>query len=402
MRTSGWAWIFGLFSFFRHCSPLTAPGVRDQEHSALEADLVTLHDSRDGPRRSGPAPRVVLCPPSSPGRQKARAYAEFLIIGFPKCGSTTISRHIFSHPSIYNFQLLGKDPGAHTEDTIFKGHGTIDLERYFKKVPPCDNIRGNTDEKEFHCDPEACWRVLGHYKPMFVTQTFVARQVSHFFPRPEALRFVAVIRNPVAAAISGYWFTRRSSQIASLDYEEASDSVSAWISTRVTSLFRVSECALANGSLLRCDKVAKGWELTTFFYWIHLQQWLSQFPRSRRRLLLLSLEQYIRSPVESFTEIINFLGLDTIDGTKKTFKSNLSLNRTLGQKFNAGQLQSSSYKVREESLAILQEFFRPHDQKLVQLLESSKVVVGLQPKGGPAQSVISLLRDLYGDSYGGE
>jgi hypothetical protein len=121
----------------------------------------------------------------------------FLVIGAPKCGTTSLHSVLGQHPQIFISKV--KEPHFFERDLYSNG-----LEWY--------------QEKYFH-DADGYF-ARGESTPNYLTlSTIVAPRIKEAFGEND-LKFIAIFRDPAKRAYSEYWFRRRRYK-ESVTFEEA-------------------------------------------------------------------------------------------------------------------------------------------------------------------------------------
>ena len=182
---------------------------------------------------------------------------DFLIIGAPKCGTTSLSNALSRHPEIY--------------------------------IPPIKEIGFFSNDKNWQKGREwyaSCFEeaepnaVIGEASPQYLRAQEVPGRIAQTCPKA---RFVALVRNPVERARSHYWFRcwhGTESRSLRMAFEEELGRFPAW-----------SE----NDYLLPPGCYVK-----------HLNRYVERFGRDR--LFVLALRKLSSSPQDALDEVQRFLG----------------------------------------------------------------------------------------------
>jgi hypothetical protein len=138
-----------------------------------------------------------------------------LFIGASKCGTTSMTDYLsnYSNAQFVNRHVFPADEHreVHRFDRSTYGWSLkeVDLAEEWASSPALDDV--NTP--------------LIHYTPHYLYAPTVPFEVSHFYP-PEvrdSLRFIVMLREPVARAVSSYWF--RTSHLFSLSGVDEGSSI---------------------------------------------------------------------------------------------------------------------------------------------------------------------------------
>ena len=119
-----------------------------------------------------------------------------LFIGASKCGTTSMVDYLSQHPNIrfVNRRIHKKDHHreVHRFDRNSFGYAlkSIDLIDEWSSSPLLDSV--NT--------------TLIHYTPHYLYAPTVPYDVKQFYPHSSELKFIVMLRDPVARALSSYWF----------------------------------------------------------------------------------------------------------------------------------------------------------------------------------------------------
>lgn len=249
---------------------------------------------------------------------------DFLIIGVAKCGTSAIYQYLIQHPQI--LKAIVKEP------------------QYLKSViPKLKMVEKQGDwslldsEKEFY---------LAHFPPRSENSQFLTGEastsnwcpkietiVSNWFPK---IKLIAIFRNPIERAISRYNH--------SIEYRKKPFATT--IISELEFLERVTNFsqALENHSIHHREHLGRG------LYVYYLERWMKLFPREQ--ILILSNEDLARNPAGVMKQVCDFLGLP----------ENQSINYTPR---NVGNYPKD---IDPDLLSRLQDFYRPHNQKLEDFL----------------------------------
>ena len=326
-------------------------------------------------------------------------------IGASKSGTTSITEYLSLHPHVH-FVRRRIFPDRHREVHRF------DRNTYHLALKGIELL----DEWASCPLVESAADAVIHYTPHYLYAPSVPFELAALYPRPETLKFIVVLREPSARAISSYWFQNShlfhvrdrgsTAELAELAAREVRDrqgydacmagadaeagteaeaegggnwatSAAAWLvsqldpfpllttrrpplgAARPTSpLFaRLRRCF---GKLFRSPQLG-GRHLDKGVYADQLARWFSQFPRGN--FFITSTERFFGGPDE-YARLLRFIGAEAADwpGTE-------ALAALLTRNSSAARLVAPNALARldpptAELRATLAAFFRPHNQRL--------------------------------------
>ncbi len=238
---------------------------------------------------------------------------DFIIIGAPRCGTTSLYRYLASHP-----QILA---AAEKEIRFFSQEFDRGLEWYLAHFPPIAAT-----------EPY----MTGEATPTYLAHPQAAQRLQQCFPRT---KLIVMLRNPIDRAFSHYqMLVRRGTEQRS--FETA-------IAQERQALADATDATLEQGCYWR-----SGDYLTKSLYVHHLRRWLTQV--DRERVLIVQSEVFYNDPAATLQQIFAFLGLP-----------NHALRRY--PKYNAAPyspLQAATFRS-------LSEYFAPYNQQLETELQRS-------------------------------
>ena len=195
---------------------------------------------------------------------------DFLVLGVPKGGTTSLFAWLREHPQIWGH--------PRKELHFFDGDYHLGEAWYCAQFPRFQNdsgiLRGEATPNVFS-HPEA---------PARVTQLI-----------PD-VKTMVLLRDPLERAVSWVQHLQR--------LEGLKGSVESWLSQELESLQSLDADTLA-----RSGRIGTG-ALQDSLYDIHLQRWRSSLPSSQQ-LLVISSERLFSQPSLQLSEVLGFLGLDS-------------------------------------------------------------------------------------------
>lgn len=236
---------------------------------------------------------------TSPSAADGRCYAEFAFIGNYKCGTTSFANVLFSHPFLQNFwQRFHPTQGS--EDQFFNREpDQDDRVKYMKAMPPSSIW-----------PEEGVPPVVGHYRPSLLQDSQVMpTRFMRFFPNWRTLKLLLMLRDPVSAKESGYWFNRRHERDKSI---WSPDQFDGFVRDEVKRASTFGNCVATTDSnaAAKCGNPQLCHELSGFLYHYHLRQWIRQ-GFGMEQFKIFTLEQYIAQPEPTSKAVFSFLGVAT-------------------------------------------------------------------------------------------
>ncbi len=251
----------------------------------------------------------------------------FIIIGVAKCGTTSLYSYLSQHP-----QFL---PAIRKEPMYLSS-----LVRKIKKIDGLENLHLLNLDNEINL-------YLAHFPPRLKGSNFVtgeastsnyhpgiAKIVFHFF---QNIKLVTIIRNPIKRALSRYNFS----------IKDRKTSFSEVIQSELDFLEKIIdfEQAMDDNSIHQKRHCGQG------LYFYYIKRWMKLFPREQ--FLILTNEDLAQNPAGVMKQTFNFLGLPEYDGINYTPR-------------NVGSYPKD---IDPDLLSRLQDFYRPHNQRLEEFLE---------------------------------
>ena len=236
---------------------------------------------------------------------------DFIIIGSPRCGTTSLYKYITSHPQIL--------PAANKEICFFSEHFNKGLAWYQAHFPP---------------PIEAHHFLTGEATPTYLTHPLAPSRLHGCLPK---VKLIVILRNPVDRALSHYqMLVRRGTECRT--FEKAIDD-------ELQLLSAATETSLADKSYWKnCHYIYKS------LYACSLKQWMNLFPREQ--FLILQSEEFYANPTATLSQVFNFLDLP--DYQLSYYKQ-----------YNGGNYQPANDVVCQR----LREYFQPHNRELAEYLQ---------------------------------
>ncbi|MDF0551886.1 tetratricopeptide repeat protein [Kamptonema sp. UHCC 0994] len=231
---------------------------------------------------------------------------DFIIIGSPRCGTTSLYRYITAHP-----QILAP---AEKEICFFSEHfhrGMAWYDAHF--FPKIDTHK----------------LLTGEATPTYLNYPLAAQRLHQFLPQ---VKLILILRNPVARVFSHYqMWVRRGTEKRS--FEEA-------MNVEIEVLANANEMDLENAMYWKqCEYIDKS------LYVYSIRRWMRLFPKEQ--FLILRSEDFYANPAIALQQVFAFLGLPDYQLADY-------------EKYNAGVYQPPIDAIHGR----LSEFFQPYNHKL--------------------------------------
>jgi hypothetical protein len=264
----------------------------------------------------------------NPGR--GRMLPDFIIIGAAKSGTTTLygalSEHPFVRPCIADdAYFLGTKEIRFFDYAYFRG------EDWYRSHFPLESERDEFARE--HGRPF----LTGEGSPSYISHVWAPERMQEVVP---GVKLIASLRNPVDRAYSQFQMSRKEG-VEELTFEEAVEREEERLRPEV-------EKMAANPRYVSWDFGAWSY-LARSRYAEQVERWLAHFPREQ--ILFVKAEDLFGDPQQVFDNVQEFLGLP--------------LHRA-GEiaRLNPGAYADS---VPPETRARLNEYFRPHNERLYEL-----------------------------------
>lgn len=237
---------------------------------------------------------------------------DLMIIGSPRCGTTSLYKYITSHP-----QILA---AANKEICFFSEHFNKGFAWYQAHFPP------PIDAQHF---------LTGEATPTYLTHPLAAERLYGCLPK---VKLIVILRNPGDRAFSHYqMLVRRGTEPRS--FESA-------IEAELKLLGGATETSLEDRSYWKdCHYIYKS------LYFYSLKQWMKLFPK--QQFLILQSEDIYANPAIALKQVFEFLGVPDFQLDNYP-------------KYNGANYQSGDEVARQR----LREYFQPHNRNLAEYLNS--------------------------------
>ncbi|WP_449417981.1 tetratricopeptide repeat protein [Phormidium nigroviride] len=231
---------------------------------------------------------------------------DFIIIGSPRCGTTSLYKYITSHPQIL---AAAEKEICFFSEHFHRGKAWYDA-HFFPKIYPHKLLTGEAT-------------------PTYLNHPLAAQRLHESLPQ---VKLIIILRNPVARVFSHYqMWVRRGTEKRS--FEEA-------MNVEMEILAKANETDLENAMYWKqCEYLDKS------LYVYSIRRWMRLFPKEQ--FLILRSEDFYANPAVALQEVFAFLGLP--DYQLPDY-----------EKYNAGVYQPPIDAIHGR----LSEFFQPYNHKL--------------------------------------
>jgi hypothetical protein len=252
-----------------------------------------------------------------------RLLPDFLIIGAPKCGTTSLYHYLARHP--------GVAPAFQKEVRYFNkafDRGTRWYRAHFPTVPYRLAVQAFTRQR----------LIAGESTPLYLFDPHVADRVRALLP---AVKLIVLLRDPVERAYSGYQMEVRNGREL-FPFGQA-------IEREAERLAREAEQPLRPQTSNGPTPEWKSGYLARGMYANRLDAWFKLF--AREQFLIVSAEDFFSDTPGVFSQAIRFLGLPPWQPDRFA-------------RYNAGKYSGMEPAARRR----LVDYFAPHNERLYQLL----------------------------------
>ena len=265
------------------------------------------------------------------------ALPDFMIIGSPKCGTTSLYHYLIQHPNIL--------PAFTKETHFFNGYYNKN-KNWYKMFFPTTFTLKSKEKKNGRT-------LTGEATPSYLFHPLIPKRVFNFTPK---CKFIIIVRNPIDRAYSHYHnnlvtgvetesfefateneFERLKEMDKEISFEEENENnITFFEHLQKLSNFKVQNFQLYS-------------YLKQGIYVESIKRWMNIFPKER--FLILETNELLNDSNKITNDVFKFLKLSPhnipdISIKNKTTKDTMSI------------------KTREK----LREFFKPHNEELFELI----------------------------------
>ena len=269
-----------------------------------------------------------------------RMLPSFLIIGAAKSGTTSLYANLIEHPNIL--------PSSKKEISFFQFMQDTRVSFYKEHFP--------LKKKNF---------ITGEASASYLPHKFIPKRVYDLIPN---VKLITILRDPVERAYSSFFHKLRLGEQIIDDFEDTIDAEFRRMELEETK----PELVLNN---LNYDHPSFSY-LKHGLYAEHLENWYKYFQKDQ--ILILDTKEFQKFPDQVMQKTFSFLNIEKfeikkLDPTKmkKLYSMNderISENNKT-ESMNKTKLNVQTYpEMKSETRKRLQEFFKPHNEKLFSLI----------------------------------
>lgn len=255
-----------------------------------------------------------------------RVLPDYIIIGPSQSGTTSLYMYMGKHPEI----KLGTTKGINYFNKSSKGvnwyksNFPTTLTKYYT-----EHFRGKK-------------LVTGEGTAAYLSSPGTAETISKLVP---AVKLITMLRNPIDRTYANYNKNRRDGK-ESRTFEEVIKEEEKWLNTEFFDQIKENK---KESQLTEFPDVTHNPCLGRSLYYYQLRKWLKVFTRDQ--ILIIKSEGFFKDPNKTLEDVFRFLGLAPIK--LKDFKN-----------YNPGRYE----KMKDSTREYLRQYFKPHNEKLYQLL----------------------------------
>ena len=314
--------------------------------------------------------------PKTSGTQTLHCLPYMYLLGYPKCGTTSLYEYFKMHPefatmSSRGFGWIGTGTSGLVDKYPRNAMSVFRFITYFylasRQVELSSTGHHVNNKIIADFSPANSWRQQGfeqHLGGSMCDPPLLLREM-----QPDA-KFVVLLREPIDRLYSAFWFYAGDEYQKELTPE-------IFVKDVQTFFLRLKQCDKGQ-TMLKCLREAEHFEhhfkdlrhsrvnkqLLTGFYYLYLLPWLQVFPREN--FLFIRTEDMKKDTGKALQEIFQFLGMSPLENealdsvAKKTRHNQTALHSS------SDLLLSSSTKRQ------LRAYFRPFNEKLAELLNDDR------------------------------
>lgn len=241
-----------------------------------------------------------------------RKSPDFMLIGSPKCGSTSLEYYITQHP---NVARLKRKELAYFDWEFANGYGW-----YLSFFP----LKWDK-------------RIAGDFSPSYLNQPTVVKKIKKRYPQ---MKFIITLRNPIDRSFSDYNMHHRRGY-DKLSFAEAIEQENNRLEGEIEKI--ITDKNYRSYNFNHYGYVQKG------LYYDFIKNWFEFYPKEN--FLIINFDEDFKDLPNLMNKIFNFLNLQPYD------KINF-------EKQNVGKYENIDPILRKK----LYEHFKPYNEKLYSLL----------------------------------
>ncbi|GLC45471.1 hypothetical protein PLESTB_000317600 [Pleodorina starrii] len=284
-----------------------------------------------------------------------RCIPYYHILGVSKCGTTDLYHRLSKHPDLFKSRNKGphwwdecihppRGPCTAPPNGDFDGYVNLFADAAEKILRLPEGITGEASSNTFTSAAGVYLRGPSSDRDTTVTMPELMHEASPF------LRNIVIFRNPVDRYFSAFYYYRR------WDKTQAPPGPEAFHDTAKQEMAIWRDCVEQRG-LKYCVRHYHPQQLVKGMYSEFITDWLNQFPRDQ--LLFLRNEDYSAATFAHMEAVFQFLGVRRPNETEWLKIMGMETRNKNSDKYK---------KMLPETRAMLEEFYRPFNERLAQVL----------------------------------
>ena len=294
----------------------------------------------------------------------------FFLIGFPKCGTTTLYKMIIKHPLIADTKCRVKENQFWS--MFMNKHGTA-LDKKMQTLHYLNYFSQSIQAVESNPQSEILDGTVTYLIwTTWTTAPYIAESEFCLLPSlfrhvlPQA-KFIVIMRNPTERTFSHYYFysvlrAKKAMDSRNVNHTKVSES---FHKHTVQAIMKFQSCVSGNsvsycvrqkdidGNVTNLDGYVG---IQTSLYYYHIVPWLSIIPRER--FLFLRTEDLAYAQQLTMTKVWNFFNFYDLQDYVRTYEN---VDRRV-----------DGLTIPPQTKKMLDDFFRPYNQLLANLLSDTR------------------------------
>ena len=247
---------------------------------------------------------------------------DFYIIGFAKCGTTSLFEYLISHPNIHppkGKEIDFFDRLYSRGINWYKVGFPFTIQKFIEKV---------FFRKKF---------LTGEATPRYIEHPHAINRIKQITPNA---KFIILLRNPIDRAFSQHNMNVKNDYEIN-NFNDALKEEPRRISNRIEKMTN--------------DITYYSWNYDLYAYLEHglyvdkIKRWMEVFPKEQ--FLIIQSEEFFKNPSKTYNDVLKFLGLPSHD--LKTYEPIRKQKKSI---------------LKKQTQQKLQNYFKPHNEKLYNFL----------------------------------
>lgn len=298
----------------------------------------------------------------------------FYLMGYAKCGTTTVCNLLAKHSHIGSKLQWWKDR------VDFDNVQTIIVAEFIRYLSKFESIGKKIEQNPRNSLVGECAVSNAFQLPFTLNLTTTFPDANPYLIHsllPHA-KFIAVVRNPLYRIRSEYYFFLRTHCKDRSKEVQRLSGPDKFHLTVANHLDGYEKCMGLHADIVFCMYSYRKWiqsesaciqvRLEATMYYYSLSQWFHYFPRDQ--FLIIRTEVLQDSEVTAAEEMYNFIGAGSFSN-KELEKEEETMQAEKSQSFLHGNSTDEDF-MHPETKKLLLEFFHPHNVKLAELLHDDR------------------------------